>query len=215
MIAEMSFSGQQMKKKDFVKNYAIAIRGRGSGVVLQDTILRKLGLIWRLKVLSKVSIFAWRLILGRLLTRENLKNRGILVEDRDCCCVFCFKALESSNHLFESCPFTTRIWNKVGDWLGNSVKITIEELKNFGEHLEKIKALEEQLTVGVIWLAIVWNLWLSRNAILFKGNIFNFNNDCYSVIVLVSWKWFRTVNASSMTCNFHYWNTFPLSYIKR
>src|SRR4051812_1495595 len=99
--------------------------------------------MWKLKVPFNVSIFAWRFILGRLPTRDQLKNRGILVDDRDYCCVLCFNVMDSSNHLFELCPYTIIIWYKVGVWLGILGKLTIDELKNFGDNFDKFKALEE------------------------------------------------------------------------
>lgn len=122
---------------------------------LQLTVLTKLGFMWKLKIPSKVSTFAWKYILSRLPTRDQLKKRGILVDDRDICYVFCFNAMENPNHLFVSCPYTSRIWNKVGTWMGNPVTLLNDELKNFGDHFDKIKALEERLIVGVIWLAVL------------------------------------------------------------
>lgn len=117
--------------------------------------LRNQSFMWELKVLSKVSIFAWRFILGRLPTRQQAKIRGILVDDRECCCVFCFNVLEDSIHLFDSCPFTRRIWSKIGQWLGISDKMTNEELRSFFEHFDKIKAKDERLTVDLIWFAVL------------------------------------------------------------
>ncbi|XP_058784991.1 uncharacterized protein LOC131659888 [Vicia villosa] len=197
-----------------VKACAEEFRKRGTVVGLQSDVLSKLGFMWKLKVPSKVSIFAWRYILGRLPTRDQLNNRRILVGDRDCCYAFYFNAMENSNHLFVSCPFTSRILIKVGDWLGNLVTLTNVELRSYVDHFDKIKAIDERLTVEVIWLAVLWNLWMMRNAILFNSYIFNFD-ECYSAIVLVSWKWFRLVNVSSTAYNFHFLNTLPLSCIKR
>lgn len=71
-----------------VKACVTEIRKRGNEIVLQGAVLRKPGFMWELKVPSKIRIFAWRFILGRLSTRDQLKKRGILVEDRDfCMCV--------------------------------------------------------------------------------------------------------------------------------
>lgn len=45
--------------------------------------------------------------------RDILKARGILVDDLDTCCVFCFQSTENSSHLFDECLITSRIWTKV------------------------------------------------------------------------------------------------------
>ncbi|XP_058726222.1 uncharacterized protein LOC131597548 [Vicia villosa] len=111
--------------------------------------------------------------------------------------------LEDAFHLFDGCPTTRRIWSKVGEWIGSSVNLSNKELRNYLDHFTKIKAVDERLTVGIIWSAVLWNFWLMRNDILFKGNVFTFD-ECFSAIVLTSWKWFRSVNDSSTACNFHF-----------
>lgn len=61
---------------------------------------------------SKETIFTWRLLLDRLATRDALHKRGILTSNRDLCCVFCFKEVETGAHLFITCGFTKMIWDK-------------------------------------------------------------------------------------------------------
>ena len=45
------------------------------------------GDLWKLKILAKVSIFAWRLIRDRLPTKTNLRRRQVLINDA--LCPFC------------------------------------------------------------------------------------------------------------------------------
>ncbi|XP_058783901.1 uncharacterized protein LOC131658647 [Vicia villosa] len=213
--AEDEFKWADDTEEDFtVKLCAHTIRKRDTENMVGNSERKMLNFMWDIKAPSKVKIFAWRLILDRLPTRDQLKKRRILDNDRDCCLVLCSGEEESSKHLFESCPITRKIWNRVGGWIGDSCKLSIEELSSFFTVAEKIKGVEERLTIGVIWLAVVWNIWMMRNAIIFNGCSFIFD-DCYNAIVLASWKWFRLVNSSSISCNFHFWNILPLSYIKR
>ncbi|XP_058777040.1 uncharacterized protein LOC131651391 [Vicia villosa] len=198
-----------------VKDCVTIIKRGGFSVGLQEEVLSRISFIWKLKIPSKVGIFLWRFSLARLPTKDQLKKRGILNEDSDCCCVFCFQVLEDNYHLFDGCTITRRIWHKVGEWIGTtSINLSNEELRNFPDNFTKIKVVDERLTVGIIWSAVLWNLWIIRNSILFSGNVFTFD-ECYSAIVLTSWKWFRSVNDSSTACNFHFWNILPLSCIKR
>lgn len=75
-----------------------SVHGYGEAFMKRDSvhgrlaadILYNLHFMWDLKVPSKVSIYVWRLILGRLPTQYNLKARCILVKYLDCYCVFCF-----------------------------------------------------------------------------------------------------------------------------
>lgn len=106
---------------------------------IQEEDLRRIIFMWKLKVPSKVGIFIWRYLLGRLRTREQLKNRGILVEESDCGCVFCFQVLEDAHHIFDSLLFTRRIWSKVGECIGTSVGLSNEELRNYSDHYEKLR----------------------------------------------------------------------------
>lgn len=66
----------------------ISKHDRGSG--LHSLQLRKISFVWKLKVPSKVGIFGWRYVFGRLPTRELLKARRIIIEELDPCCFFLF-----------------------------------------------------------------------------------------------------------------------------
>lgn len=81
---------------------------------MQTQELRRISFMWKIIVPSKVGIFGWRYVLGRLPTRDQLKVRGAIVDDIDFCCVLCFHDLENTNHLFGCYPLTKIIWTKVG-----------------------------------------------------------------------------------------------------
>ena len=57
--------------------------------------------LWKLKIPSKASFFAWRLIQDKLSTKINLKRRN--VEINDAICPFCRDNEEDAAHLFFSC----------------------------------------------------------------------------------------------------------------
>ena len=57
--------------------------------------------LWKLKVPSKVSLFAWRLVRDRLPTKVNLRRRNM--ELNDVCCPLCRNYDEDASHLFFSC----------------------------------------------------------------------------------------------------------------
>lgn len=61
-----------------------------------------LNYICKLKLLSKIKIFAWKLVRGKILTRSYLNNIGI---DIDSSCPFCHIHTEDIDHLFKGCEF--------------------------------------------------------------------------------------------------------------
>ena len=71
--------------------------------------------IWTLNLWTKVALFAWVIVKGRILTCENLQKRGIHGPSQ---CCLCSQAKETTNHLLDSCPFAAAIWDKgaMGFW---------------------------------------------------------------------------------------------------
>lgn len=53
------------------------------------------------------------------------------------------------------------------------------------------------------------SIWLRRNAIIFNGESFNFD-DFMSKIVGNTWMWLNSNCKIINSCNFHTWNILPL-----
>jgi len=64
-------------------------------------------LLWEAKAMPKALVTAWRILLGRLPTYDNLIRRGLVVTSSSC--VFCNAIEESSQHLFMDCVFVQRV----------------------------------------------------------------------------------------------------------
>jgi hypothetical protein len=56
--------------------------------------------IWRVKAPKRVAFFVWTAALGKILTHDNLRRRGIVVVEW---CVMCKKHGESVDHLLLHC----------------------------------------------------------------------------------------------------------------
>ena len=56
--------------------------------------------------------------MDRLPTRVNLLRRGVILGLAEAKCGLCGFAEESTNHLFGICPFSSRLWFAVVNWLG-------------------------------------------------------------------------------------------------
>ncbi|KAK2449929.1 hypothetical protein QL285_009079 [Trifolium repens] len=73
--------------------------------------------VWRSSSPSKVIVFSWQALLGRLPTRSNLCRRGVVLVGGSTC-VFCGLFDEVENHLFASCSWAWLVWLKVFKWFG-------------------------------------------------------------------------------------------------
>jgi hypothetical protein len=69
-------------------------------------------LIWHKQVPLKVSVMAWRLLRNRLPTKDNLVRRHIIPPDAGMCVTGC-GGVETTHHLFLSCPVFSPLWSLV------------------------------------------------------------------------------------------------------
>ncbi|XP_050919333.1 uncharacterized protein LOC127136861 [Lathyrus oleraceus] len=147
----------------------------------------RVNIVWKISAPSNVLMFGWRWILNGLPTRDQLMKRRILCDDRDKCCVFCFKIDESKQHVFDNCDFSWRIWTTIASWLGLAFELSTEDLSPFPFKYHLMKVSEERRFVSVIWLVVVWNIWLVRNVVMLKENISKFE-ECRSSAMFKSWE---------------------------
>ncbi|GKV19580.1 hypothetical protein SLEP1_g29819 [Rubroshorea leprosula] len=74
-------------------------------------------IIWSPLMPSKVSIFAWRLFLNQLPTKDNLILHGVNLSSKPNC-VLCGDYIEDLNHIFATCQYSQNIWNRICNWWG-------------------------------------------------------------------------------------------------
>ncbi|XP_058774310.1 uncharacterized protein LOC131648580 [Vicia villosa] len=162
--------------------------------------LEALRMVWKARVPSKVKIFAWRMLLNRLRTRELLVDLGIVQEDTERVCVFCLMHLEERNHLFLSCSMITKVWDLVYQWLGISCPLRNDCAPHFAGLLYKLQGLCNVNRVTVFWLATCWCLWNQRNDIIFKNGILDVG-EVADKIKLYTWWWLGTGSKKKVICN--------------
>lgn len=86
--------------------------------IVGDNIKKALENLWKPNVPSKIHMFGWMLLLGRLPTRVNLENRSVLHGSLNTCCVYYFQLNETVNHVFYECYFT-KFWLGIGEVHGS------------------------------------------------------------------------------------------------
>ncbi|MCH94868.1 kinesin-like protein [Trifolium medium] len=163
-------------------------------------------LIWHTQVPLKVSIFAWRLLPDRLLTKTNLVTRGILSSEAHYCAFGC-GAVESAHHLFLSCGTFGSLWSIVHSWIGfSSVESHtlsdhfVQFTYSAGGHRARRSFLQ------LIWL--VWVVWNERNHRLFRGSAHSLQ-QLLDKIKIFSFRWLKSTN-STLDSNYHTWWSSPL-----
>ncbi|CAL1358947.1 unnamed protein product [Linum trigynum] len=121
--------------------------------------------VWRLKAPSKVNGFAWLLFHNRTLTHDNLKRRGWNIVSR---CVLCEANTETASHLFRSCEYSTRIWDRYMTVLSVGGPFPIDLQQLFGCWCR------EDPDDWLDWFrylflhGFVWEVWKERNERSFK-----------------------------------------------
>jgi len=114
-------------------------------------------LLWQVNAAPKALITAWRILLGRLPTYDNLIRRGMVFNSS--LCVFCKASEESSQHLFLDCIFAQRVWSLCFRWIGILFVQQKDLIDHFeGFHLTHFTAKQNLVWKG-IWVAIVRSMW--------------------------------------------------------
>ena len=65
-------------------------------------------ILWRLKLRTRLQLFCWRLLLGKLPTKGQLAKWDSSIDPT---CPLCYLAEESAGHLFASCSFAHLVWS--------------------------------------------------------------------------------------------------------
>jgi hypothetical protein len=116
--------------------------------------------IWKVKVPVRVSFFAWTAALGRILTVDNLRKRGLIVVDW---CSMCKRSGESIDHLLLHCDVARALWSVLFSlfdvtWVMNGRVIDL---------LACWKGQRGNKMVLEVWrmapLCLMWTIWRERN----------------------------------------------------
>lgn len=65
--------------------------------------------LWRAKLLSKIQIFTWRLLINKLQTKVELERRNVTIGIHELTCLVCFKEEEDIMHIFFNCEVSHNV----------------------------------------------------------------------------------------------------------
>jgi hypothetical protein len=125
--------------------------------------------IWRTKVPLRVAFFAWTAALGKILTLDNIRKRGIVVING---CCMCESEGGSVNHLLLHCGVARTLWNTI-----------FAQFKLCWVMPKSVKELFTSWWTGgnsqsvIVWkmvpLCLMWCIWRERNAQCFEDSSWN------------------------------------------
>ena len=144
--------------------------------------------IWRCKAPTKVLAFSWTLLLDRIPSKINLANRSLLRADESKRCVFCDEREESAIHLFLHCSWVSKVWREVMRWLNFNIITPPNLFLHALGWSREVSSKKLRRGAWVIWHAVVWVIWTSRNNMIFKAKTFEIL-ELVDHIKLLSWQW--------------------------
>lgn len=112
----------------------------------------------------------WRALRDRLPSKANLARRNIIVNPTELLCPFCNHHIESLNHIFISSPLASDIWSSCYSWMPPGFAIVCpSSLKSHcWLHFGLGRNSTEQDIWWVIWASVMFSVWKSRNASIYK-----------------------------------------------
>jgi hypothetical protein len=171
-------------------------------------VLQAVSRVWKSPAPSKVVVFSWQLILDRIPTRLNLSLRGVQIPSGGLGCVFCDAQLESSVHLFLSCPSILPVWYQVSRWFGWEFVSPLGLAQQFLSFTGLGRGKRVRIGLLLVWHAVIWTIWTSRNDLIFSGGALS-EEPVVDRAKLLAWKWFLAKCPAS-PCSFYEWELHPV-----
>lgn len=119
-------------------------------------------MIWFKEAIARCSFISWLVLLARLPTRDRLIRWGMNVPGLS---VLCSNGLESHDHLFFSCLFSTEVWSRFTSSIWPSQLLDIQSITNSTLSIPQPFAA----IAKVLFQVSVYLIWKERNARVFTS----------------------------------------------
>ena len=157
--------------------------------------------LWKVKVPSKVTFFAWRLIKDRLPTKINLRRRNVDINEPTC--PFC-KNKEDATHLFFSCSKIMPLWWESSSWTNISAPLPQNLRMHFLQHVVGKENGNNFQKWKCWWISLTWSIWQHRNKIFFEEENFS-DMKLLEDGKFLCWTWLKNLDKGFDT-PFHHWS---------
>ena len=159
--------------------------------------------MWNVKIPSKTSFFAWRLIRDRLRTKSNLRRRNI--EINDSFCPFFRNNEEDAAHLFFNCSKILPVWWESVSWSNISGVFPQTPRHHFLQHGFGRPSGVRSQRWQIWWIALSWSIWQHRNGIIFSNDSFN-GSKLMEDATFLCWSWFKNLE-KGFEISFNHWSS--------
>ncbi|CAA7040253.1 unnamed protein product [Microthlaspi erraticum] len=149
--------------------------------------------IWRVKAPEKANFFLWRAAIKALPVGSALSARGLVDLTA---CKRCGEE-ESALHILFTCPFAIQVWDLAPVLFKPSVLQTTSVKLLLQESRRMVNLPPTGLSCYPLYPCLLWQLWKSRNRILFEDKRFSAQEIC-SKAISVAREW-RTAQISTTT----------------
>lgn len=133
----------------------------------------------------KVRLLFWQACHNKIATKQNLRKRGMDVGDGGMS-VFCRATEESNDHLFLHCSKVKFLWDKIMQ-LTTIDCVCPSSLSGIWMEWSTLETGLDNKIWSSIPLALVWSLWLSRNALVFRGTVATLEEVWEMTQIRVAW----------------------------
>ncbi|KAJ9567980.1 hypothetical protein OSB04_003946 [Centaurea solstitialis] len=159
---------------------------------------------------GKVNIQLWRVLNNRLPTRDNLQNRGLILNS--ILCPLCLSTAENLDHLLCSCSTTKTIsaylMNWVDWWPTNEQTVV-----NMWEKIRSSGANTIQKDVfKLIGAAFINSIWMTRNKKIFNGDV-KAEKEIFRDIQALAFTWVRSRSKGGNLLSWEAWLCNPANAV--
>lgn len=166
---------------------------------------------WSLLLPSKICIFIWRALKGRIPVRVELDRRGVDIPSL--LCPLCNDAVENIDHALVRCRVSSQIWKSFFSWwdVNDLGAIDLHELLNH-PGLGSWNKHQRQLWEAAIW-SFLYQLWKLRNEVVFNNARLQLP-DRFMELKWRSFLWIHT-RTKKGSLDWRSWLTFPALSLTR
>jgi len=171
--------------------------------VAEENIEECFPVLWKIRIPSKIAVFAWRLLRDRLPTKSNLQARQVQISDMNC--PFCGRMEEDASHLFIHCSKIQPLWWESMSWINFKGAMPLSTNQLFMQYSFLQDDGRRNKRWQYWWLAITWSTWQLRNRILFSGATFD-GNKLVEDATFLMWTWLHNLE-KDFTIHFNQWSS--------
>lgn len=131
---------------------------------------------------------AWKALLNRVPTKDNLALRNVLHPKEPTFCVMCNTREESSVHLFFHCKVASEVWSRLMSWVDYHFLIPPNLFIHWECWIGRRGNINRWKGLWLIWHTMIWVLSKAGNDKIFKG-INHVTDELVEEIKVLSWRW--------------------------